>query len=263
MRMRSATLARAVRSTMWTSLLSVLLSTPGGAVAAQLPARASGNQCAVCHIRLAWTHSGTTHVDEWVTSKHASYGVGCDKCHGGDPSATDGPAAHRGVLNSANPSSTVHWMALPSTCGRCHRPEVAAFALSAHDDLLSQGDARVPTCTSCHSAMAADVPAPAALERQCLHCHLNDPADRARIAKRQLEDFAALSAALKRAKLEIAGITDVDRQASLSARWSDADRALRGAAAGMHAFDLRRVDDRLTDVRAQVESLQRQLTSSK
>ncbi|HEY6894621.1 MAG TPA: hypothetical protein VI258_10670, partial [Rhodanobacteraceae bacterium] len=66
----------------------------GAVVSPQLPDRVAGNQCAICHIRLVWTRSATTHVDEWVTSKHATYGVGCEQCHGGDPAATSGAAAH-------------------------------------------------------------------------------------------------------------------------------------------------------------------------
>ena len=196
-----------------------------------------------------------THVDQWITSRHAFYRVGCEQCHGGNPKTSDERAAHRGVVNSANSSSPVHRMALPLTCGRCHRSEVSAFELSVHRELLSQGDTQAPTCTSCHTSMATEVPLPAALESQCLHCHHDDPQNRARVARRQIEDLARLRSSLRRAKFEINTTKDTDRQTALTKQWTDADLSLRNAAAGIHAFNQERVDDRLSDARRQVERL--------
>jgi hypothetical protein len=132
------------------------------AVTAQGPPAATTNQCAACHLRLVWTTSTLTHVDEWVTSKHAWFNVGCEKCHGGDGRSSDRVTAHRGVTPSADPKSPVHVTALPATCGRCHAPEANAFARSAHRERLSAGDPRVPSCISCHTAMASDGPWPGA-----------------------------------------------------------------------------------------------------
>lgn len=221
----------------------------------QAPPASSANPCAACHLRLVHTHSGITHVDQWVTSRHAWYRVGCEKCHGGDAAASDQPAAHRGVVKSADPSSTVHRMALPATCGRCHSPEASAFARSTHRQLLSRGDAGAPTCTSCHGSMAADVPSPAALEKQCLSCHRDDPESRASAAKRQLEVLRRLRTTLKRVKVGIAVMTNPDRRASLSTEWSEADMSLREVAASIHAFDLRRVEERLNTSTAKIERL--------
>jgi hypothetical protein len=217
------------------------------------------NECATCHLQLVWTQSGITHVDEWVTSAHASYRVGCEQCHGGDPKTSDRVAAHRGVLNSADASSSTHRTALTRTCGRCHTPEANAFARSMHRGLLSQGDPAAPTCTSCHTSMATDVPSPSLLEQRCLDCHRNDPQDRAQLARRQLQDIAALGADLKRAKFQIAGVLNDDRRNGLTARWTAADASLRIVVAGLHAFDQRLVDNRLNDVRAQLAGLRTQL----
>lgn len=238
-------------------MLTALL--PTAFLTMQIASSVDWNECAACHLRLAWTQSKITPVDQWVTSTHARYRIGCEQCHGGDAGTSSQAAAHRGVLNSANRSSSVHRTALPVTCGRCHESETNAFARSMHQELLSRGDATVPTCTSCHSSMATDVPPPTALERQCRYCHQNDPVDRAHLARRQLEDVAALRGVLKRAKFEIAGIVNVDRRAALTARWKDADLTLRTAVAGLHAFDQRRVEDRLSDARAQIDGLRTQL----
>jgi hypothetical protein len=146
--------------TMWMSVLTILLPITLG-IGMQVPTAVPANRCAACHLRLVWTRSAITHVDQWVTSRHALYRVGCERCHGGDATTSDQAAAHRGIANSAGTSSAVHRMALPATCGRCHPSEAKAFARSAHRELLSRGDATAPTCTSCHSSMAADVPSPA------------------------------------------------------------------------------------------------------
>jgi len=245
---------------MWMLVLSVvvpILLTAG----AQVPRPALGNECATCHLRLAWTRSATMQVDLWVTSRHAFYRVGCEKCHGGDPTTSDERAAHRGVVNSANPSSPVHLVALPATCGRCHQSEANAFELSAHRRLLSQGDATAPTCTSCHTSMATEVPSPAALEKECLRCHHDDLQKRASIAKRELEDLARLSASLRRAKLDIDITKEGDRKTSLTKQWTDGDQSLRDVVAGIHAFDQPRVEDRLINARAQIDRLRAELAN--
>jgi hypothetical protein len=238
---------------MWISALLVLVPITLGS-GSQAPTAASTNPCAVCHLRLAWTRSALTHVDQWVTSRHALYRVGCEKCHGGDATTSDQAAAHRGVTNSADRSSAVHRTALPATCGRCHASEARAFARSAHQGLLSRGDAAVPTCTSCHSSMAADVPSPKALERQCLNCHDNRP-DRAHVAKRQLEDVTTLRRTLTRDKLDVAALMDPARRTSLTSQWTDADSSLRAVVAGIHAFDQPQVEERLSDSHARTDRL--------
>ena len=102
--------------------------------------------------------------------------------------------------------------------------------------------------------MAADVPSPAALESQCLQCH-DTRQERARVAKRELEDMTRLRTTLRRAKVQIAGVMDPDRRTSLTTQWTDADVSLRDVVAGIHAFDQRRVDERLGDANARIERL--------
>jgi hypothetical protein len=227
---------------------------PLAAHAAQPPALPA-NKCAACHLQLVWTVSATTHVDEWVTSKHAAYRVGCERCHGGNATTSDANAAHRGVVASADRSSTVHRMALPRTCGGCHPAATNAFAQSIHDELLQQGNPRAPTCTTCHSSMATEVLAPAALEQRCRECHGRDPSERAAAARRQIEELTHLRRSLARARLEITGISDRPTHEALLAQWQEADISLRAAASGFHAFDERRVEDRIGDARIQTTRL--------
>jgi hypothetical protein len=103
--------------------------------------------------------------------------------------------------------------------------------------------------------MAADVPSPADLERQCLQCHRADRDGRAGAAKRELEVLTRLRTTLNRAKLEIAGVTKPERRTSLTSQWAEADASLREVAASIHAFDQRRVDERLSVLNAQTERL--------
>jgi Cytochrome c554 and c-prime len=239
---------------MWIPVLAIVL--PVAMMArSQIPKAASDNRCAACHIRIVWTQSTITHADEWVTSKHALRGVGCEKCHGGDAKTSDETVAHRGVKNRADPSSLVYSTALPGTCGRCHRAELNEFARSAHQPLLLKGEAAAPTCTSCHSSMAADVPSPAAFEMQCLHCHGGESPDRAHEARRELEELTRLRTILKRARFAIAALADSDRRASLTTQWTNTDVSLRGVVAALHGFDQRAVEDRLSVARVQVERL--------
>ena len=239
---------------MWISALFVVLPIVLGP-GLQAPAFAQTNRCAACHLRLVWAQSGITHVDQWVTSRHAWARVGCEKCHGGDEAALDQGVAHRGVTHSADRSSSVHPMALPATCGRCHRAEATAFARSAHKALLSRGEATAPTCTTCHSSMAADVPSPAALESQCLYCHPNDREDRARATRRALEDVARLRVVLRRAKARITAMAEPDARTSLMSEWTDADVTVRPIVAAIHAFDLPLVEERLRESNAQIGRL--------
>jgi hypothetical protein len=139
-------------------------------------------------------------------------------------------------------------------CGRCHASEARAFGESAHQKLLLLGDETVPSCTSCHSSMATEVPSPAELERQCGDCHRDDR-QRATLARRELEDVTRLRGSLRRTKLEISAVKDPDRRALLSTQWSDADVSIREVAAALHAFDQRRVELGLSESQARISRL--------
>jgi hypothetical protein len=222
--------------------------------AAQLPTLPA-NKCAACHLRLVWTVSATTHVDEWVTSKHAAYRVGCERCHGGDATTSDVNAAHRGVVASADRSSTVHRTALPRMCGGCHPGATSAFAQSIHGELLQRENPRAPTCTTCHTSMATEVLAPAALEQRCRECHGKDPSERAAAARRQVEELTRLRRSLALAKLEVAGISDGAKREALLPQWREVDASLRVVAAGFHAFNQRRVEEQISDAQIQTTRL--------
>ncbi len=101
---------------------------------------------------------------------HARGGVGCEKCHGGDPSARDADAAHRGVRAATEPESLVNPTRLPDTCGTCHRQELDAFKGTVHArELAAHG--KGATCFTCHGAMATGLPTSRELSERCAVCH--------------------------------------------------------------------------------------------
>ncbi len=142
------------------------------ALALVAPAHAAWeqNQCVKCHeaetLPVTLGHS----FADWHASVHAKGGVGCEKCHGGDPSATKMEAAHKGVLPAADPLSMVHPSRLPATCGSCHPKELAAFDGTVHAQQLKK-DKDGATCFTCHEAMATSLPTPRELSARCAVCH--------------------------------------------------------------------------------------------
>lgn len=128
------------------------------------------NQCVVCHeaemLPISLGHS----FDDWRSSAHGRGGVGCEKCHGGDPKATAQEVAHRGVLPAAESASLVNPARLPTTCGSCHAAQRAAFDTTVHArELKSKGWGA--TCSTCHGAMATSLPSPGELSLRCAVCH--------------------------------------------------------------------------------------------
>lgn len=129
------------------------------------------NNCVVCHANLLEPVGISAHFYEWRSSAHEKKGVGCEQCHGGDPTARTLTAAHQGVLRPAFPASTLHPQNLAQTCRTCHQGIVTAFVKSRHFQQLQASD-EAPSCTTCHRHMASAVitwpPETAAL---CAKCH--------------------------------------------------------------------------------------------
>lgn len=143
-----------------------------------------GGECLKCH---AAEDAGLAEL--WTRDIHAHAGLGCEGCHGGDPTAESKEAAkrrgtgYRGVLSP---------MDITQVCGGCHsdvdymkerKPllptdQLDKYWTSQHGKLLKKGETKVAQCASCHGAhgilevndakapvYAANVPA------MCGHCH--------------------------------------------------------------------------------------------
>ncbi len=131
---------------------------------------AAPNPCVSCHERLPATTAAGHSFRDWRSSPHGRAGATCDKCHGGDPTATDRTAAHRGVYSSRESRSTVYYTRIPATCGSCHQQELAFFSGSRHyTQLVTTG--RGPNCVTCHGSMAIQVLSPSEMEATCTACH--------------------------------------------------------------------------------------------
>lgn len=129
------------------------------------------NACVDCHSRTNTQLKLTTRYAEWHMSVHRDKGVGCEKCHGGDPSVKELAKAHVGVLSVSNTNSRLHPKALPETCGACHKEIANTFVESKHfQNLKSAGLG--PSCNTCHAHMASEVIyTPEQTSKLCAGCH--------------------------------------------------------------------------------------------
>jgi hypothetical protein len=140
------------------------------------------------------------HADKrsaFVEGVHAERGIQCRDCHGGDPSATALPAAHRGGF-TGSPGK----VATVALCGSCHSNpnkmrqyglmtgQATEFRTSRHGILLlEKHDENAPTCTDCHDAHkilrpddARSTVYPTNIAGTCGRCH----EDKALMAKYRL-----------------------------------------------------------------------------
>lgn len=117
-------------------------------------AQTTPSRCADCHFANPRSVS-RWHLSEWDHSAHGRASVGCEKCHGGDPSTFESFLAHQGILSARNPASPVNRINLPKTCGACHPGPFAAFQKSRHYELLREGNPDTPTCVTCHGNVGA------------------------------------------------------------------------------------------------------------
>lgn len=224
-------------------------------------AQASFGRCAECHFANLLDVPGAAHLTEWERSAHARHGVGCERCHGGDPTTVHPVEAHRGVLDSRNPASPVNRANLPQTCGACHAASLKAFGRSRHASLLAHGDAGAPSCSTCHGAMTARVPSPRVLEAQCARCHpASAPGEgRAHAAAALLTDVDRLDLDLANVDWLLPGVRDSARRQQLDQARAKAGEAMTGIADAVHAFNLTLARQRTEAARAQVNDLLQRL----
>ena len=145
---------------------------PAWAVAAFAAAAAAQDPCIDCHAAQELDEVAEIHLRQFRDSAHASAGISCADCHGGNASTFVELRAHKGVLNSAHHDSpTNHWN-LPATCGRCHGAEYQALQQSAHHPLFERQVHAAPTCRTCHGSVAAQsLGVEGGLQARCNRCH--------------------------------------------------------------------------------------------
>jgi hypothetical protein len=130
----------------------------------------TGNSCVLCHSQLPGRSFVGVKSHSWTGSIHQKHGVTCDKCHGGDPRASEQKEAHAGVLGSINPRSPVYFKNIPSTCGKCHGAEFYKFTQSLHYQRL-ESTGKGPDCVTCHGSMVTSILTPDTIAAVCERCH--------------------------------------------------------------------------------------------
>jgi hypothetical protein len=128
------------------------------------------NSCVFCHSRLPGTSFVGAKSHSWTGSTHQAHGITCDKCHGGDPLASEQKEAHMGMLSSSNPKSSVYFKNIPSTCGKCHGAEFYKFTQSRHYNIL-ESSGKGPECATCHGSMVTRILTPDTISAVCEQCH--------------------------------------------------------------------------------------------
>jgi hypothetical protein len=234
-------------------------------------ASAQQSRCADCHFASpappfsVGSRDWEGHLRDWDLSAHARSGVGCEKCHGGDPTTFEPIVAHRGILHWMNPASPVHRMNLPKTCGTCHAGPFVAFQKSRHFALLQGGNPVVPTCTTCHGAAGENRPSPKALERECASCHRPGRADEhpehPALGRKMLEGVRDARAMLKEARSLIGRVKDRPRRARLEQAAQQIDVPLTQATQAGHAFVYDDLEERLNTARRRLGALFEELAN--
>lgn len=129
------------------------------------------NRCVDCHSGISSPLSISSRYLDWHVSAHRKGGVGCEKCHGGDPTTRDLQKAHKGVLPSSQIGSRIHQASLPETCGACHSVIANAFIESTHYQRLKSSGLG-PSCNTCHGHMGLSVTThPSEAATFCTFCH--------------------------------------------------------------------------------------------
>lgn len=247
--------------TLWTGVALAVLCLVGAASAG-----AQQSRCADCHF-VRPDAPAADHLSEWDRSAHSRNNVGCEKCHGGDATTFESLAAHRGVLNSANPASPVNRRNLSATCGTCHAGPFVAFQKSQHYALLQKNDLRVPVCSTCHGNAGQRRPSPRALETQCAQCHgpngIAPRSERAEAARSLYEMVHETRDLMKTARAMINRVTVQPRRTQLDQAYQQAEVPLIEATQAGHQFVFDDLKERLSVARQRLEALLGMLANPK
>lgn len=203
------------------------------------------NQCVTCHARTTASPELTSRYLEWHFSKHAASGVGCERCHGGDPAAVAEADAHKGMLPPSDRASRTSRANLPETCGACHEAVVSSFVESTHFKRLKQSGLG-PSCTTCHNHMASAVAtSPVETANYCAYCHnsINGILDRRPEIPHRAQMFMESLARANSMRLWTADlIAEAERRGIDVSAERDQMRLLQGllfeARSGWHGFGL-------------------------
>ena len=132
------------------------------------------NSCTECHENPQFRVTNKQlykYYRDWELSVHATEGVTCVDCHGGNPERTEKEGAHGKDIKQL--LAPVNYEQISSTCGKCHQENVANYKKSKHYRKLSETGLSypTPTCVNCHGSINTSIPAADAIAEICSHCH--------------------------------------------------------------------------------------------
>jgi hypothetical protein len=141
--------------------------------------------CFDCHVDLGDNHTDVAQV--WEESVHGKAGIGCDSCHGGNPTSDEmkeSMSEEFGFIGIPNRSM------IPNVCGDCHSDvermrqyniptdQYSKYIESVHGKNVGNGDTQVAICSDCHGShdvkKASDPSAevyPLNIPDLCAKCH--------------------------------------------------------------------------------------------
>lgn len=179
----------------WLIFVAVLAVAIPAASADEIPA----TSCTLCHGDADLFDEDHLAIVEGVADDvHATVGLSCHDCHGGNPSVelADDPAAAMDESDAANPYVGVpERPAIAAFCGRCHsdpsymkrfKPDARVdqeqeYRTSHHGQALARGDTAAATCVDCHGVHGVRATSdpespvyPTRVAETCSTCH-SDP----------------------------------------------------------------------------------------
>jgi len=142
----------------WIVLTCIGVAALGGAASAA----AAPSSCITCHAQLDGpTAEPTRH---WDVDVHGLAGLGCEACHGGDPSPALAEDAEAAMSPARGFAPAPNRLQIPDFCARCHSDaafmkrfdpqgrvdQLAEYRTSVHGLRNADGDSKPATCIDCH-----------------------------------------------------------------------------------------------------------------
>jgi len=216
------------------------------------------SRCADCHVANIDRAPAPGHFREWELSAHGRAGIGCESCHGGDPSTFDALRAHRDILATSDPASPTRRQNVAATCGACHAGAYLAYRRGPHFPFVA-ADVNIPTCTDCHGAVGAHLLSARTLEARCSSCHGADAARPMPAVVHQarllLDGIGHVRTLLLQARPLIDRVTDAVRRHQLLDAYHQAEVPLSEAADVAHGIGMLAVTERLDTAQLRAEAL--------
>lgn len=155
--------------------------------------RAQESSCIACHKLLDGAQLEP--VTAFANDIHAHNGIGCESCHGGNPSPAVAEDAEAAMSKKAGYLGKPKRKDIPQLCGKCHSDpamikrfnpalptdQLATYRTSQHGQrLFEKGDEKVAVCSDCHGnhgVLAANdsrsAVYPVNVPATCGRCHAN------------------------------------------------------------------------------------------